>query len=88
MRGARASKGHHVAQTAASRAHIADIHHLQAYPPKSRPTLAPSLTTTLIYTLGANARRALLAAMANASTVRVLVVGRDRNLKGALTNTH
>ena len=58
MRGPRASKGHHVAQTAASRAHIADIHHLQAYPPKARPTLAPSLTTTLIYTLGANARRA------------------------------
>ena len=58
MRGPRASKGHHVAQTAASRAHVADIHHLQAYPPKSRPTLAPSLTTTLIYTLGANTRRA------------------------------
>ena len=58
MRGPRASRGHHVAQTAASRAHIADIHHLQAYPPKARPTLAPSLTTTLIYTLGANARRA------------------------------
>ena len=58
MRGPRASKGHHVAQTAASRAHIADIHHLQAYPPKARPKLAPSLTTTLIYTLGANARRA------------------------------
>ena len=58
MRDPRASKGHHVAQTAASRAHVADIHHLQAYPPKSRPTLAPSLTTTLIYTLGANTRRA------------------------------
>ena len=58
MRGPRASKGHHVAQTAASRAHIADIHHLQAYAPKARPTLAPRLTTTLIYTLGANARRA------------------------------
>ena len=58
MRGPRASKGHHAAQTAASRAHVADIHHLQAYPPKSRPTLAPSLTTTLIYTLGANTRRA------------------------------
>ena len=58
MRGPRASKGRHVAQTAASRAHIADIQHLQAYPPKSRPTLAPSLTTTLIYTLGANTRRA------------------------------
>ena len=57
MRDPRASKGRHVAQTAASRAHVADIH-LQAYPPKSRPTLAPSLTTTLIYTLGANTRRA------------------------------
>ena len=84
MRGPRASKGHHVAQTAASRAHIADIHHLQAYPPKARPTLAPSLTTTLIYTLGANARRA---ARRNGECFHRSRSGRRTRLK-VNSNTH
>ena len=84
MRGPRASKGHHVAQTAASRAHIADIHHLQAYPPKSRPTLAHSFTTTLIYTLGANARRA---ARRNGECFHHSRSGRRTRLK-VNSNTH
>ena len=81
MRDPRASKGRHVAQTAASRAHVADIH-LQAYPPKSRPTLAPSLTTTLIYTLGANTRRA-----ARRNGERVLFSRSGRRMRLKLTPT-
>ena len=52
----RASRSLLATQTAASRVHTADTHHTQAYPPDNRLTLTPSLTTTHIYTLGANAR--------------------------------
>ena len=87
MPGPRASRSLLATQTAASRAHTADTHHTQAYPPDNRPTLAPSLTTTHIYTLGAQTHAVLLSAM-DASTVCVLVVGGEPNLKDALSNTH
>ena len=79
-------RGHHVAQPDVSQpcSYIADIYHLQAYPPRPRPTLAPSLTTTLIYTLGANARRA---ARRNGECFHRSRSGRRRRLK-VNSNTH
>ena len=88
MTSPRASRSLLVTQTAASRVHTIDTHHTNAYPPDNRPTLAPSLTTTFIYTLGANAHAVLLSAMANGSTVCVLVIGGEPNLKDALSSTH
>lgn len=80
----RASRSLLATQTAASRVHTADTHHTQAYPPDNRPTLTPSLTTTHIYTLGANARRA---ALRNGERVHRLRSGNRRRAK-LNSNTH